>query len=574
MEYCDRINSIKNHPGYARFYVSIKTKNPYQIDDVDFLKIPSPQCLVITHNQFKRLQSSDEKWLNYFREYVSSKNSTPVYRDLVVIDERLSFMSKTALKFNELVGVASFLEKTLENSPKFKDDKEVKRHLGSIQAVLEVIKEEHSTDEVKASFIDRLSIEPKLEERSLPIRIDFHGLEDAVSARLDEINEEVSLLKPSKISNLKDIKNGVVKTLNTFMDVTLPTEKEEGVTHTGGEEVYREFAIYNKDLYSVRSIYNEFGTAVVLDATADVNSFYELSSDSNSNLEIIEVPKIRKYENLTIFKAQRHPQSANAVYKKSHETASGNGNWYAAVINEILDADDKLLVISFKDFIEEYLEGHFELEDRVVFTNWGKHVGRNEWSDCNKVIIIGWFRLPEEEAISKLFHISSQGTSDIRTMKHVTSDKVKELQRSEIADDLIQGAMRCSARVIDAADSDCKEASVYLFQDVLDGSDKVMDLFESQFPKAKLVDWKIKARPPNSSLSAPNQKKEEAIENLLCLSEGHDKYSRSAFCKEYDVPPATMTRWLKTGYFKSRLEEIGFYIEKPEGKPEQFVLKK
>ena len=412
-----------------------------------------------------------------------------------------------------------------------------------------------------------------MEERSLPVRIDFHGLEEAVEARLDEINEEVSLLKPSKISNLKDIKNGVVKTLNTFMDVTCPTEKEEGVTHTGGEEIYREFAIYNKGLYKVKSIFNEFGTAVVLDATAEVNSFYELSSNSNSNLDIVEAPKIRKYKNLTIFKAQGRRQSATAIYKQSPKAAKENAEWYAEVINEILDEDEKLLVISFKEFIEEHLERHFELEDRVVFTNWGKHVGRNEWRDCNKVIIIGWLRLPEEEVMSKLFQISSLGTSDIRTMKHVTSEKVKELQQSEIADDLIQGAMRCYARIINTAGSDCKEASVYLFQDTLDGSDEVMRLFEGQFRKSKVVDWKPKAIPPTSSLTKPDQKKEKAIQSLLRLSESHDSYSRSAFCKECGVSPATINRWLqKENYFRNRLDQLGFDNEKPEGKPERFVF--
>ena len=572
-EYCLNINYIKGTPGYAQFFSSKKVKGPNLLTPKTSFKLPAVMCLVISHKMFKGLNSYSNQVPDDFKLYQPDADDDARPRDLVVIDERLSFLSKKYLKFNELEGIGNFLKKTLENSPKLKNDKEVEKHLSSIQAILGVINEENSTDD-KASLIDQLYIEPKLEKLSLPIRVDLNGVADTVAARLDEINEEVSLLKPSNISNLEDIKNGVLNTLNTFINITLPKTKEKDVTYTGGEEVYREFAIYNRDLYSVRSIYNNFGTAVVLDATAEVNSLYELSSNSNSNLEIIEAPKIRKYENLKIFKAQGHRQSANAIYKQNAEAAKKSADWYAQIISEVLDEGDKLLVISFKDFIGKYLQTHFNLEDRVVFTNWGKHVGRNEWSDCNKVVIIGWFRLPEEEAISKLFHISSLGTSDIRTMKHVTSEKIKELQLSEIADDLVQGAMRCCARIISTHDSDCKEASVYLFQDVLDGSDKVVSLFEYQFPKAKVIDWKPKARPPISSLSMPDQNKEKAIESLLCLSKSHDSYSRSVFCKELGVPPSTMNRWLKNGYFKSRLEEIGFYIEKPEGKPEQFVLKK
>ena len=52
------------------------------------------------------------------------------------------------------------------------------------------------------------------------------------------------------------------------------------------------------------------------------------------------------------FKAQGRRQSATAIYKQSPNAAKENAEWYAEVINEILDEDEKLLVISFKEFIE------------------------------------------------------------------------------------------------------------------------------------------------------------------------------------------------------------------------------
>jgi len=577
-EYCAEINKIREIPKYARFFVSKNTGDDNQILPKNFTFVPRAQCLVLTHKMFIQLHTDSKHDPDLFKHYKPAGNpNVEQQRDLVVIDERLSFFTKSVLKFNELEGIANFLEKTLENSPKFKDNQEIRNHISSIQAILEVINEEHTDDKKRASFIDRLSIEPKLEERSLPIRIDFLGIKNTVAARLDEINEEVSLLKPSKIpqiSNLKDIKNGVVKTLNALIDVTYPMKEEKGVTYSGGEEVYREFAIYNKDLYRVRSLYNKFGTAVLLDATAEVNSFYELASKSNSNIDIVAAPKIRKYENLTIFKAQGHRQSANAIYDNSPETATQNAIYYANIIEEILEEGDKLLVISFKHFIENYLKVHLDHENRMKLTNWGKHVGRNDWSDCTKVMIIGWFRLPEEEVIAKLFSISSMGTSDIRTMKHVNSAEVKKLQLSEIADNLVQGAMRCCARVIDTPDSDCKKASMYLFQDVLDGNGDVIELFESQFPNADIVDWTPKTKQSISSLSKPNQAKENAILDLLKLSESNASYLKSSFCKEFNIDSGTMNRWLKKGHFIDRLNEIGFRVEKLDGKSDQFVFKK
>lgn len=234
---------------------------------------------------------------------------------------------------------------------------------------------------------------------------------------------------------------------------------------------------------------------------------------------------------------------------------------------------DKLLVISFKGFVKEYLREMFPENGNVVFTNWGNHVGRNDWKDCNKVMLIGWFRLPEEEYISKLFHISSLGTSDLRVMQHINPDAVKNLQLSEIADDLIQGAMRCCARVIDTKDSDCKAASVYLFQDNFDGSDDVINLFESEFPKANIVNWAPEANQAKSSLPKPQQKKETVIEYLLEILKTNSSYLRYDLCKECEITPPTMTRWLNSGYFKERLEVLGICIDKVDGKSKAFKFK-
>jgi hypothetical protein len=362
--------------------------------------------------------------------------------------------------------------------------------------------------------------------------------------------------------------------LLTLADIIFTSEEGSDTAYARCEESYQDFAIYKKDLYRVGSLYNKFGTSVVLDATAQVNNFYALtSSNSNSHIDIVEAPKIRKYENLTIYKAKGVQQSANAIFKKDSNVAKENADWYAQVVSEILNDGDKLLVISFKDFVEGYLSEKYPEKDNVVFTHWGNHVGRNEWSDCNKVILIGWLRFSEEEYISKLFNASSLGTSDIRMMKHITPDAMKSLQLSEIADNLIQGAMRCCARKIATKDSDCKEASVYLFQDNLDGSDDVINLFESEFPKANIVNWTPKTSRPKSSLSKANQKKEGVIEHLFERSKSQNSYLRSDLCNECNITKPTMSRWLKSGYFKDRLEELGIYLEKVDGKSEAFKFK-
>ncbi|MGV2871486.1 hypothetical protein [Colwellia sp. E150_009] len=574
MAYCTNINSIREQNSYAKFFAAENKKNKNQILKNNMSELVYVQCLVITHKMFTELQSNSNKNIDVFQQHKSAQDKGGSARDLIVIDERLSFINKKSLKFDELEGIENFLADTLEYSPKFKNAPLVVQHRDSVKATIELITEKQLANKNKAAFIDQLSLEYKLENESLPARIDFEAIQNIIFDRLDEIDTQISLLKPSKIKNLGEIKNGVVATLNAFIDITLPKEKSPKETCTGLEEIYREFAIYKKDLYKVNSLHNQFGTSVVLDATAEVNNFYALtSSNSNSHIDIVEAPKIRKYKNLTIYKAQGVQQSANAIFKKGANVAKDNANWYTKVIKETLNDGDKLLVISFKGFIEEYLSKIFPEKGNVVFTNWGNHVGRNDWKDCNKVMLIGWFRLPEEEYISKLFHISSLGTSDLRVMKHITPDAVKNLQLSEVADDLIQGAMRCCARVIDTKDSDCKAASVYLFQDNFDGSDDVINLFESEFPKANIVNWIPKASRPRGTLPKPQQKQEVVIECLLKNLESNSTYLRRDLCKECSISPPTMTRWLKSGYFKDRLKKLGICLDKVDGKSEAFKFK-
>jgi hypothetical protein len=573
-EYCENINSIRKQTGYAKFFASENKNNKNQILKNNISELVYVQCLVITHKMFTELLSNSKRNIDTFKQYKSAQDKDASARDLIVIDERLSFINKKFLKFDEIEGIENFLADTLEYSPKFKNSPLVVQHRDSIKATIELITEKQLANENKAAFIEQLSLEYELEKKSLPARIDFEAIQVVIFTRLDDIDAQISLLKPSKITNLKKIKDRVEAALDTFIDITLQKEEDPMVTNTGPEEIYREFAIYQKDLYKVGSLYNKFGTSVVLDATAQVNKFYALSSsNSNSHIDIVEAPKIRKYENLTIYKAKGVQQSANAIFTKDSDVAKKNADWYAQVIAEILNDGDKLLVISFKVFVDDYLSKKFPEKGSVVFTNWGNHVGRNDWKDCNKVMLIGWFRLPEEEYISKLFNISSLGTSDLRTMKHITPDAIKSLRLSEIADDLIQGAMRCCARKIATKDSDCQAASVYLFQDYFDGSDDVINLFESEFPKANIVDWAPKASRARSSLPKPQQKKEIVIEYLLEILKSNSTYLRRNLCEKCEIPQATMNNWLKSGYFKDRLEELGIYLEKVDAKSEAFKFK-
>ena len=570
-EYCQAINELKGQPKYAQFFSKKKVKDPNQHKDLIANTMRYIQCLVITNKMFKGLHSYSVRPVEEFLYYLPDDSEYSSPRDLVVIDERLSFMSKKKISFNELEGIAKFLEQAHGNSPGFKGDKKLKTYHETLQVILDVITDEQQKHPNHAAIIDQLTIEPHLEARTLPVRINYQGIANAVAARLDEINSEISLLKTSKIANLKEIKNTVVDHLNTFMDIARPLD-DPSFTFSNSEEVFMPFAVYNKDLYRVKTLYNQFGTAVVLDATAEVNSFFSLSSQSNSQIDVIPAPKIRKYKNLSINLAKGIRQSATAINQVDKAKAAEVKFYYSSIINEILQDGDKLLVISFKEFIDNHLENEFVLNEQVVFTNWGKHVGRNNWSDCNKVLLIGWLRLPEEEYISRLFNISATGTTDFTAIKKISSEAIKELKISEIADDLVQGAMRCCARIIDTDDSDCKPASVYLLEDVLEDSSEVVNLFMKQFPGATLNEWKPKTAQPRHALSKPNQRKQDVLDTIISTIKVDGFYMRNQLCIDHDLPQSTLTAWLKTGdFFSDRMKELGIEYDDTVKKGQKFT---
>jgi len=323
--YCKNINSIRRQTGYANFFASENTGDDNQVLREDNSELVYIQCLVITHRMFTGLQSYPKLKIDIFKQYKSAQNKDGSARDLIVIDERLSLITKKTFKFNLLEGVEKFLADTLEHSTKFKNDPLVVQYRNSIKAIVNLITEKQLANENKAAFINQLSLVDKLRDESLPVSIDFESILDVISDRLDEIGAQISLLKPFKISNLKEIKEGVYSSLSAFIDIILTKEEGQGTAYPGDEEIYQEFAIYKKDIYTVGSLYNKFGTSVVLDATAQVNNFYALtSSNGNSHIDIVEAPKIRKYENLTIYKAKGVQQSANAIFAKDDDVAKNN----------------------------------------------------------------------------------------------------------------------------------------------------------------------------------------------------------------------------------------------------------
>jgi hypothetical protein len=415
---------------------------------------------------------------------------------------------------------------------------------------------ENLTDEEMEKLVSSVEQEDKEGVHARGLELATHILKVMLGTWVGEIFNSLEALgakkNPYYKSNTLNSINEIVDTLNYFSRNHFLIYKSN----------------YETALIATENLTNRLGLSVVLDATAQVNEYYKLANRFLGHVGLVKAPQIRKYKNLTINKAIGFKQSRAAIYdKKTTEEVQSIAKCYASYLLNELVGDDEVLVICHKDFVSELKK---QVNDtRVEFTHWGNHVGRNDLSHCNKVILIGWPTLNPIEYISI---INSSLESGLLTSRHLDDELLEKFEISQLADDIIQGLMRSQARVIATADSDCKETSFYLFYEDNGKAQKILGLVESQFPKATLVDWHPNGTPIPKKKGKRNKNAVRVIELLVEKSKDHETYLRVDVQNELSINKSTMTRIVGSDYFKNKLIENGITFNNKNAKSQQFVL--
>ncbi|MDG6777275.1 hypothetical protein QCB44_01010 [Thiomicrorhabdus sp. zzn3] len=94
-KYTETINSIRNSETYACCHYAAKNKadqHPYWVELE--LELENYPCAIITHKRYEELGYRNEKALDHIRKYRAFDGSLKD-RELIVIDEKLSFFSNT-----------------------------------------------------------------------------------------------------------------------------------------------------------------------------------------------------------------------------------------------------------------------------------------------------------------------------------------------------------------------------------------------------------------------------------------------------------------------------------------------
>jgi hypothetical protein len=573
-ELCDAINDARGQTNYAYcHYSSQGPKDKYQNLLEDHKLLSTAQCLVITHNRLKGLLGSDD--VDLFKCYRDA-NGNKKERELVVIDEQLSFYSNTNLDLQSIKKLAKFLNTELGDSSSFQLNAKFKQQVEILNLIVKLL-ESLSPNDGDYDYVDDNRIESYLADKGIYEKLDMSFLEANLG---DIVNKYFMQLQQITNNKQEPYKKEVLKTLKQVL-------RDLGrvlVNHTGEQgDHFNAFVIHkaqNKTyLLSVRNLYNTLGTSVVLDATASIDPFYEFASKGAfSRVELVSAPQIRNYQSLNIHKAKGFRQSRYSIYGKEG-AIDVNKKMYLHYAKTVLDDNDKMLIVCHKDF-----RGHLEeeiskagLDEQIVCTHWGNHVGRNNWSDCNKVMIVGWNTLNQSVTLSNVFS-TGIGTADLMIHQALKKDihRIQHFRVGQLADDLVQAVMRSRARVIATPDSDCTPADVYLFHDDSEESNDVLDIFEGAFPDANVQDWNTVPYTPNTaprSTGKVSQRIDTIIKFLQDKEKTNASYSRKDVESELSINSSALTRDLKTEEFKRKLADMGYKYSKKDGKSDEFVLK-
>ena len=477
IETCKDINEWSGNSDYARCTYTPTDKNPEHELWTDRDKLRNYRCIVMSHALFIQLNGKyDIELLFSFRgkkrEFVLIDERIDLYKEVTFPLSNLKLLSKL---FNDIKhshrlpfvdSEIEYLKSLEEIFDTIADKKDITTHIKNGEAVVIVASkncipfnnELKESDEIKVHNFDNF----------------YKQLDEGV-IKLKKIIDPLYLLgdsfdTKSVQSKLKSILSDLAIILeNDFYYFAQPSNGQSPV------------------IMITRNILNRFGSSVVLDATAGVNALYaDKIFENQKTVKHIETTNPRRYENCTIYKCKGVPQGKSSIYDTlAPQELETILNLYKDIADSILShKNDKLLIISHQDFRKK-LEAKIR-KKRIEFTHWGNHRGKNNWSHCNKVLVIGWNYVPAEVHYRNYINA-------INGTYYISNDKLKEVKEkyemTQIADDLVQGVNRGAVRTTISTDGNCAKSEIYMFYPNSEFGLNLMEGFEDEFKGASVIPW-------------------------------------------------------------------------------------
>lgn len=229
-----------------------------------------------------------------------------------------------------------------------------------------------------------------------------------------------------------------------------------------------------------RPLPDDFAPAVILDGSARVRHAYEVLERSRSDFVRLP-PCIHDYAHLEI----------NLWKRSAGKKALGNvvdREQIIRCVTAIINADeDQWLIIHRKDDFARYgymlrdeIEKQVSNPGRLQFTHWGKHKATNEFSQIQKVMVIGGYTYTHG-TYRALYRSCTGGMGG-----QIDEKQLARLRQGEHMDHYLQGICRSNVRNADPKTGICGVAQVYVVAPVNQASRSTM---EEIFPGAVVKQW-------------------------------------------------------------------------------------
>lgn len=553
ISYCEYINELSSDPDYARCYYRITDENPKSDVRCITKSLSKYRCIVLTHKMFQLVNQVLD--INLYNLYKKKK------RDFIVIDERISLYEKTEFTKYDIKKMTDKLllsSKAVNDPDELQQVEKLHKVMKSLSCLPRYFKRRSRDKLQPTDLIFQSYIEKYFLRYGLTVDEFVKLVEKLLSEKAKALYKELKL-----IGNLGD---------DSYFDtIEKDLTKEINLIHTTlNKDIFFYQDNYSNAFMSITNIAQRLGVSVVLDATSNVNQYYKVANRLWGRIGFVETKRFRKYENMNIYIAKGFNQSRNAIYRnKDDKFKQKLAQMYLSYAYNILKNEtDKMLIISHKMFKDTLVNEN--VDTKIVFTSWGNHVGKNNWSDCNKIMIVGWNTLTKIEHVSNFY----AAVGEIDEASYFIEDyALKVFENTRMVDDLVQAIMRSNARVIDTDDSDCKQTDVYLFQKDDDTvSDQIIDDVIQQFPECNKIDWQPIGNPIVKKKTKSQINADNIIKFLVKKSKVNQTYLRSNTIRELNFNKTTFSNTIKTDYFKEELLKHNMELKQKDGKSQYFDL--
>lgn len=566
-KFCKDVNKWADNEDYARCHFAISDtylKNKYYANKGELCNF---RCIVITHNMYKQIKRQEN--VHQFKIYRDKP------RNLVVIDEKINTCIQYSIEYSDLDHALNILLTARDdceknnlriNQPQNDDNEKFKSSIEPIvtklinciltfQLIFEgIVNRDNSSARKNYVFNDEWNL----------YGFDGYNLNEFIFIINYLMNIRYSIesyIFGSKMKKLiEDEKRNIVRIVTSILFIVKNTSVIEKLGNTF-------------KLHAIDNVENNFLSLVNLDATAHVNAYCALASHSiHKNLKHVEITNPKRYNNLTFHLAYGYSQGRSSIYKSLEKDVIHEAQRYLQIAESIISNNDQLLIIGHKDFIR-HLEVYSESK-QIFFTNWGRHIGKNDWANCNKIMVIGWNYLKK---IEHYFTLGSSSNGFYNPHENVVAfnrpkkNIIRTIANTQIADDLIQAVSRGSLRNTINTDGDCPKTDIYLFHKKNILSDSVLDIVLNEFTGANLNVW-IPNDPGGKKRLTKVKQKEDAIIALINQTlKIHKTINTSFIGSSLNLPKSTTHRIIGRDSFKKLYEEHNLQYIQIDKKSKGFI---